>query len=106
MTSVLTELSAVADIVIIDSPPLLPVTDAAVLAAKCDGVVLVTAAHETPRAALKRSKTILEATGATILGIVVNKSRKTENGYYYGGYYGAKAPSTKRPTSDNTVASR
>lgn len=91
MGVVLEQLSGACDIVIIDSPPLLPVTDAAVLAAKCDGVVLVAALNETPRGALERARTILDATGARLLGTVVNKSRGATGGYYYDGYYGTDA---------------
>lgn len=91
MTTILDQLSASSDMVVIDSPPLLPVTDAAVLSAKCDGVILVTAANETPRAALERSTTILRGTGAKVLGVVVNKSRKATEGNYYGEYYGGEA---------------
>jgi Mrp family chromosome partitioning ATPase/capsular polysaccharide biosynthesis protein len=89
MATLLTHLSATADLIIIDSPPLLPVTDAAVLAAKCDGIVLVTAANETPRGAIERCKAILDGTGARVLGAVVNKASKKGDGYYhYGPYYG------------------
>jgi len=92
MATILAQLSATADVIVVDSPPLLPVTDAAVLAAKCDGVVLVAAANETPRGAVERSQTILQGTGARVLGVVVNKSRHATGGYYYNGaYYGQQA---------------
>jgi non-specific protein-tyrosine kinase len=88
MGFVLATYAAFADIVIIDTPPLLPVTDAAVLAAKCDGVVLVTAVNETRRDAVERAKVILEGTGARLLGSVINKSPTSGSGsYYYAGYY-------------------
>ena len=98
MGAVLAEYSAVADVVIIDSPPLLPVTDAAVLAAKSDGVVLVTAMNETRRDASTRARAILDATGARLLGTVVNKSPKSGGGYYYAGRYGddANGPPTAK----------
>ena len=92
MANILDYLSMNADIIVIDSPPLLPVTDAAVLAAKSDGVVLVTALNETKRAAVERAKTILDGTGVRILGVVANKSRNSGQGEYYGGYYGTQAP--------------
>jgi Mrp family chromosome partitioning ATPase len=95
MAAILAQLSSSVDIVIIDSPPLLPVTDAAVLSSKCDGVMLVTASNETPRAAVIRSKMILDGTGARILGVVVNKSRKAGLGYYYSGYYGESGSQVK-----------
>ncbi|MEN3314282.1 MAG: tyrosine-protein kinase, partial [Acidimicrobiaceae bacterium] len=69
MASILTQLSTNADVIVIDSPPLLPVTDAVVLATKSDGVVLVTAINETPRGAVERSKAILDGTGARVLGV-------------------------------------
>jgi succinoglycan biosynthesis transport protein ExoP len=96
MATILAQLSAMADMIVIDSPPLLPVTDAAVLATRCDGVVLVAAADETPRSAIERAKTILDATGARILGTVVNKARTTEREYYYGGYGVNRSPTQGR----------
>ncbi len=90
MAKLLGELASSADIIIIDTPPLLPVTDAAILAAAADGVVFVTALGDTHRAAVARSKTILEASGVRILGVVVNKAPRSGGGYYnaYSGYYG------------------
>lgn len=89
MTSLLADWAASADVVILDTPPLLAVTDAAVLAARSDGVVLVAAVNETKRDALKQSVEILEGTGARLLGVVANKvQRSGENAYYYGSYYG------------------
>ena len=89
MAVVLSNYAAHADMVIIDSPPLLPVTDAAVLAAKCDGVVLVTALNETRSDALARARVILDTTGGRILGIVINKTPSSgPGGEYYYGYSG------------------
>lgn len=97
MASILGQLAENSDVVIIDSPPLLAVTDAAVLAAKCDGVVLVAAMNETPRGAVERSKAILDGTGARVLGVVANKSTNEGRGYYqYGAYY--TADDTDRPS--------
>jgi Mrp family chromosome partitioning ATPase len=90
MAEMLDDLAGSADVVIIDTPPLLPVTDAAVLAAKADGVVLVTAINETRRGALERAREILESTSARLLGTVVNKMPATGGYYYhyYASYYG------------------
>ena len=90
MTEVLTELSQIADIVILDTPPLLAVTDAAVLAGKVDGILLVAAMDETHRGALRRAKAALATSPARVLGVVLNKV-EGKHGYYnygYGGYYG------------------
>ena len=93
MSTLLNEWRASADVVILDTPPLLAVTDAAVLAARSDGVVLVAAVNETKREALKQSMTILEGTGARLLGVVANKvSSSGQGSYYYAGYYGDAPP--------------
>lgn len=104
MATILGHLSMNADIIVIDSPPLLPVTDAAVLAAECDGVVLVAGDNETPRGALERAKTILDGTNARVLGVVFNKSRNAAGGYYYGGYYGNAQGESARSEPSPSVA--
>jgi len=81
---ILDEYATAADMVIIDTPPLLPVTDAAVLAERVDGIVLVVAMNETRREGLKRAMSILEGTGVRVLGVVVNKTTSSGSGYYYG----------------------
>ena len=77
------------DLTVMDSPPLLVVTDAAVLARAVDGTVFVVRAERTPRAAASRGKQILESAGGKALGAVLNDMR-TESGAYgrrYGYYY-------------------
>ncbi len=97
MANMLADFATQTDIIVIDSPPLLPVTDAAVLAAKADGVVLVTALNETRRDATLRARAILEGTSARVLGVVVNKSPTSGSaGYYYADYYGRDGHSTER----------
>jgi capsular exopolysaccharide synthesis family protein len=97
MSALLAEWTASADVVILDTPPLLAVTDAAVLAARADGVVLVAAVNETKREALKQSMAILEGTGARLLGVVANKVPSSGQGaYYYAGYYGGAAEPAKK----------
>jgi tyrosine-protein kinase len=81
-------LTGLADMVIVDTPPVLPVTDAAVLAPHVDGVVLVTAAGETHRGAVTRAATTLSATRTRLLGIILNKTDLDNSGSYYGHYYG------------------
>ena len=96
MTEVLNELRQKADVVVVDTPPLLPVTDAAVLAAKADGVVLVTAIGETRRSAAQRAKAILDGTQARLLGVVVNKVPRSSALYGYDGYYHDAEPKDRR----------
>jgi succinoglycan biosynthesis transport protein ExoP len=76
------------EFVIIDSPPVLAVTDAAILSGLVDGVLLVAASGTTTRGGLIRTRRILEASGARILGMAVNKldTRRPNYGYSYSTY--------------------
>ena len=94
--------------VIIDCPPLLPVTDAALVAAKADGAVLVVHAGVTKKPHFIGSRDAMAAVGSTILGVILNKipeaSLEYEYGYRYGypRYYGANyRPYAKRPDAQN-----
>ena len=90
MAEICAELSKNFDHIIIDSPPVLAVTDATILAGLVDGVVLIAESGRTHRAALLRTRAILENTGAHILGVVLNKLDLRREGYYgygYGYYY-------------------
>ncbi|ROZ63043.1 polysaccharide biosynthesis tyrosine autokinase [Kocuria soli] len=78
--------------VVIDSPPLLPVTDPSVLAKGADGVVIVTQANKTNLDDLTKAVARLHTVGATILGAVLNQvprkgSGANEYGYYSDAYY-------------------
>lgn len=77
------------DMVIIDAPPLGSVIDAAVIAPRCDGVVLVVEANGTSRRAALEVKKQIEMTGCRILGVVLNKIKVEKSRYYkYYKYYG------------------
>jgi capsular exopolysaccharide synthesis family protein len=73
--------------VVIDSPPLLLVTDAVILSAMVDGVILVVASGTTARGALTRAHRILDNAGSRVLGMVLNKVDMRFD-TYYGSYYG------------------
>ncbi|MBC6679578.1 polysaccharide biosynthesis tyrosine autokinase [Zhenpiania hominis] len=75
------------DYVIIDTPPLGAVIDAAVIAPKCDGAILVLEANMTNSRAAISVKKQLELVGSNILGVVLNKVPVRSSGYYYQ-YYG------------------
>ncbi len=78
------------DVVLIDSPPVLPVTDAAILARHADVTLVLAAAGQTRRADLRRTVEKLNQVNATILGIVLNKvTRQTERNYGYSYSYKA-----------------
>ena len=85
------------DLVLVDSPPVLPVTDAMVLSKYADGTLLVVAAGQTKRAELQRAAERFSQAKASVVGIVLNEVTKQSaygSGYGYGyGYgYGSYAP--------------
>ncbi|WP_205825329.1 CpsD/CapB family tyrosine-protein kinase [Bacillus sp. RO1] len=76
------------DLVVIDTPPVLAVTDAQILANQCDGTVLVVASGSTDQESAVKAKDLLESAKAKLLGVVLNMKKKSDNSYYY--YYGGK----------------
>jgi succinoglycan biosynthesis transport protein ExoP len=84
------------DIVLIDAPPVLPVTDSAIIATQVDGVVLVYQAGKVGRLVLKRAKVHLESVGGKVWGVVLNDVHTEIAGYqythYYTHYYGEETP--------------
>jgi capsular exopolysaccharide synthesis family protein len=89
MEKVLQELRGRFEHLVLDSAPLLLVTDATILSRLVDGVVLVVESGVTARRALVRAHKILEGAGGRILGTVLNKWDARDEGYYsyYGSYY-------------------
>ena len=91
MASFLREMLSSFRFVILDTPPLLPMADARLLAPMTEGVVLVVRAGAVPKAVLRRALALLAPTGATILGAVLNgvDTRGPESPYYqyYQRYY-------------------
>ncbi|PIV99422.1 MAG: capsular biosynthesis protein, partial [Deltaproteobacteria bacterium CG17_big_fil_post_rev_8_21_14_2_50_63_7] len=99
---VLEELKKRYERVIIDSPPVIAVTDAMILAQLVDGVILVSKAGSTRRELLKRSKELLEGIGANLIGTILNnvnfENRRYGKYYYYYRRYGQYYDhSTDRP---------
>lgn len=93
MQEFIRQMSEQYDLVLFDSPPLLAVTDAAVLSTSVHGVVLVVAAGETSAAAIHRATECVTSVGGRVLGCVLNKFdvRKAYGGYYASdnySYYG------------------
>ncbi len=76
------------DYVLLDTPPLLPVTDAVVLAAQTGGAIVVARSGQVKRPQLEAALGILEAGDVTVLGTVLNDV-PTRHSTYYGGYYHA-----------------
>ncbi|SDC04040.1 capsular exopolysaccharide family [Paenibacillus sp. UNCCL117] len=88
MTALLDELKGIYDIILIDAPPTLAVTDSQIVATKCDGVILVVDSGKVKRDMAIKAKANLDHVKARILGVVLNNmDRKNAESYYYY-YYG------------------
>lgn len=89
------------DIVVIDSPPVIAVTDATILSTKVDGTLLVVYAGQTERDAIKRAANMLSSVSARLLGIVLNGFDVqgiygSYYYYYYHHYYGGEHKAKSR----------
>ncbi len=85
MSQVLEQLKGMADVILFDAPPLVAVTDGAVLAAKVDGVLLVARAGQTKRELVEKAQDILSKVKANLVGAVLTNA-EVETGVYK--YYG------------------
>ena len=86
MQSLINEAKQQYDIIIFDTPPVLAVTDAQILANIVDGTVLVVRSNKTEYEAAIKAKETLEKSSAKLLGTVLNDVEKKDGNYYY--YYG------------------
>jgi capsular exopolysaccharide synthesis family protein len=82
------QIKELADVIIFDSPPVLAMADASILAALCSGVILVVDAGRTRSQVVRRAKETLSQLNLNIIGAVLNKltNRQTHD-YYYSYYY-------------------
>ena len=87
MQHILARASEEYDYVLLDTPPVLPVTDALVLSRMVDGVILVIDSGEVKVEMARDVKNQLVQADANILGVVLNKVRSEHHGYGYGYYY-------------------
>ncbi|MBM7869832.1 capsular exopolysaccharide synthesis family protein [Clostridium pascui] len=74
------------DTIIIDTPPIVAVTDAQLLSRYADGCILVVASEQADRDAAMKARELLEKVDANMLGVVLNKVDGSHKGYY-GAYY-------------------
>lgn len=84
MSELLEDLKNTYSMILIDAPPILAVTDAAVLSPKLDGVLMVIHSEKTDRESARRAKGLLSHVGASIIGVVLNG---VQAGKGYGNYY-------------------
>jgi len=93
--------------IVIDSPPAISFTDAAIISTMVDGVVLVVHGGRSSRGVVRRAKQLLLDVGANIYGVVLNNV-KLESGdyYYYSGYYAGYYGEDEVPNAEATGAER
>ena len=105
MGDTLEALRSLADMVVLDTPPLLAVSDAAALAARTDGVVLVTALGQTHRGALKQAMAVLATPTTKVVGTVLNKVVRGSGdaGYYAYASYAVGAGAPEKPAVEPPV---
>lgn len=95
MVELFTELKELADIVLIDAPPTIAVTDAAVMAAKVDGIVLVIDSTSVRPEMAQKAKDLLVKANGHILGAILNRVEIEEEHAYYYYYYGSESKGKK-----------
>ncbi|MCJ7457457.1 MAG: polysaccharide biosynthesis tyrosine autokinase [candidate division Zixibacteria bacterium] len=105
MRMLLEELKEKYDMILFDSPPVIAVTDAAVLSTLLDGVVLVSSSGSTSREALQRAITLLENVKSRLIGGVLNKIKVESvygsyHYYYYYHYYGGTKQKRKKKSDE------
>ena len=87
MRELLASLAGEADIVLLDSPPVLILADAAVLSTVADGVLLVVEAGRTRRDAAAKAVETLRTVNARLIGVLINRAPTRGAGSYYYYYY-------------------
>lgn len=98
MERLLRSLEVEYDVVVVDSPPSLPVTDPSILAAMCAGAIVVVSAGIARRDQLGVVRQSLDAAGATTLGVVVNRLKASAGSYGGYGTYAQEYGSAPAPT--------
>ena len=107
MRDLVRNLKARYDVVFFDSPPIVGVSDASILASEVDGVLLVVQYRKYPRDISARARRMLDNVGATVMGVVLNNINilRDDNYYYYHSYYSHYDQSTEsQPAAEKSVA--
>ncbi|GAA2743619.1 polysaccharide biosynthesis tyrosine autokinase [Terrabacter aerolatus] len=96
MEQLIEDLTERFDYVLIDAPPLLPVTDAAVLSTIVDGALVVVGAGVVQREHVRRAIDSLDAVNGSVLGLILNRVKAKEGGAGYGTYEYDYRPESER----------
>lgn len=105
-TKTISELRSRFDYVVIDTSPLLAVTDAAILSTKADGTLIVARAGKTKREQLAHAISALRDVGATVLGAVLTMMPTRGRGIHSYGYYYYSKGYAEEPTSQSAAGKR
>jgi len=94
------------DLILIDSPPILGVSDASVLASEVDLTMIVVQHRKLPRHMLMRVKQAVENVGGSVIGVVLNNVdvRSDSQYQYYTSYYTYYAPAENQPQKSKALA--
>ncbi len=106
MSELIADVKSRFDLVLIDSPPILGVSDASVLASECDLTMIVIQHRKLPRSMLVRVKQAIENVGGTLLGVVLNNvDVRSDNQYqYYTSYYTYYSPTNTETKVNSRIA--
>jgi capsular exopolysaccharide synthesis family protein len=108
MSELIEDVKARFDLVLIDSPPILGVSDASVLVNEADLTIIVVQHRKLPRQMLLRVKQAIENVGGTVLGVVLNNvDTRTDSQYqYYTSYYTYYSPNNTAAPAGNKPEKR
>jgi non-specific protein-tyrosine kinase len=88
LRQILAEMRSTFDVIVVDTPPVLAVSDPLIIAAHVDGMIVVTNGGKTRLDALKRTAQTLQRGAIRVIGVVVNQQgAKSKDGYYYTEYH-------------------
>jgi succinoglycan biosynthesis transport protein ExoP len=106
MSELIADVKSRFDLVLIDSPPILGVSDASVLASECDLTMIVIQHRKLPRSMLVRVKQAIENVGGTLLGVVLNNVdvRSDSQYQYYTSYYTYYSPTNTESKVKSRIA--
>ncbi len=106
MQELIQSLVAESDLLIIDAPPLLAVTDAQILSSQVQGVLMVVNSRQTSRSMVANGAANLQQVGARLLGVVLNEMTRSARGYYYYDSYAAYYADDESQIEDKVVESK
>ncbi len=106
MQNLIDELYDEADVLVFDTPPVLTVTDAAVLSPQVDGTLFVVQVGKTRRDTLVQAVERVMKTNAHPLGVVLNRIKPSHGGYYYYQYYDTYAQDDKKQKKRQRIRSK